>query len=512
MTRYFRVPAALLAGLMVLGPLSAPGSAQTTIKQNQPGFNLFSVQQDVDLGRQSAIEAEKQLPMLRDATVNNYLNRIVTRLAAAAPGAKYPYTIKAVNDSTINAFALPGGPMYVNRGLLEVSRSEAELAGVLAHEMAHVALRHGTHQASKAYLTKGGVSILGGLLGKPTGSTSRIINTIGGVGLNAVFMKFSRDDEYEADQTGAEIMARAGYNPEAMATMFELLRSHQGRSPGKLEAFFSSHPSPENREARIRQIATQLGPVQTRVVGGFEATKTRLSRLAGPSGTTTQLGRLDTETSQPTVVTGPVTVQVAPPSARYGRFTQASGFFSIDYPDNWNFYPSGFAVSLAPQGGVVTAENGAQIMVYGVIINHYQPFEGPSARRNSSLQRSYAPFEDRTTERGTLEDATDDLVRQIIVSNPYLTAEAGSARPETIDGAAGYSVVLSGRSPVTSEEERVTLFTRGLPDGHVIYAMSIAPARVADDVDRAFLKMMRGLVVNDDVVHRTRRTARAPQQ
>lgn len=511
MTRYQRASVALLAGLMIMGPLSTPSLAQTTLKQNQPGFNLFSVQQDIDLGRQSALEAEKQLPILRDATVNSYLNRIVGRLAAVAPGAKFPYKIKAVNDSQINAFALPGGPMYVNRGLLEVSRNEAELAGVLAHEMAHVALRHGTHQASKAYLTKGGISILGGLLGKPGGTTSQIINTVGGVGLNAVFMKFSRDDEYEADQTGAEIMARAGYNPEAMATMFELLRVNQGRSPGKLEAFFSSHPPAADREARIRQVAASLGPVQTRVVGGFETVRTRVSRLPAP-GRPQQVGRLDAETGQPTVVTGPVTVQVQPPSARYQRFSQPSGFFTIDYPENWQAYPSAFAVSLAPSGGVLTAENGAQVMVYGVIVNHYSPFEGALARRNSSLQRNYTPFEDRTAERGTLEDATDDLIRQIIISNPYLAAEAGSARAETIDGVAGYSVVLTGRSALTGEDERVTVFTRGLPDGHVIYAMSIVPVREAAAVDRAMVRMMRTLVVNDEMVHRppARRTARQP--
>jgi hypothetical protein len=151
--------------------------------------------------------------------------------------------------------------------------------------------------------------------------------------------------------------------------------------------------------------------------------------------------------------------------------------------------------------------------VYGVIINHYSPFEGALARRNSSLQRNYTPFEDRNAERGTLEDATDDLVRHIIISNPYLTAEPGSARPETIDGAAGYSVVLTGNSALTGETERVTVFTRGLPDGHVIYAMSIVPAREAAAVDRAFVRMMRTLAVNDEMIHRpARRTARAPQQ
>ena len=134
--------------------------------------------------------------------------------------------------------------MYVNRGLFEAARSEPELAGVLAHEMAHVALRHGTHQASKAYLGPGRPGILGGLLGKNGGDTAKIVNAVGGLGLNAVFLKFGRDAEYQADQVGAEIMAAAGYNPVAMADFFELLRGEQGRDPGKVEQFFSDHPRP----------------------------------------------------------------------------------------------------------------------------------------------------------------------------------------------------------------------------------------------------------------------------
>ena len=150
-----------LAGVVALAPVGGLGS--TEAQAQQPGFNLFSVEQDIELGRQSAIAAERELPLLNNRAVDTYLNRVVRRLAQYAPGARYPYEIKAVNASEINAFALPGGPMYVNRGLVEAARNEAELAGVLAHEMAHVALRHGTHQASKVYLTRSGLGILGGL-------------------------------------------------------------------------------------------------------------------------------------------------------------------------------------------------------------------------------------------------------------------------------------------------------------------------------------------------------------
>ena len=124
MPRAIFAPAALLASLAFMGPLSAPGTAQT-VRQPQPGFNLFSVQQDVEIGRQSSIEAERQLRLLNDATTNTYLTRIVNRLAQQAPGAKYPYGIKAVNAEEINAFAFPGGPMYVNRGMIQAARNEA---------------------------------------------------------------------------------------------------------------------------------------------------------------------------------------------------------------------------------------------------------------------------------------------------------------------------------------------------------------------------------------------------
>ena len=182
MKRTIRARSVLLASALVL---CTPLVARAQTKPATPGFNLFSVEQDVEIGRQSAVEAERQLPMLRNRNVDRYLNKIVGKLAAQAPGARYPYAIKAVNDSAINAFALPGGPMYVNRGLFEAARSEAELASVLAHEMAHVALRHGTHQASKAYLGQAGLGILGGLLGKNGGNTSQIVNAVGGLGLNA---------------------------------------------------------------------------------------------------------------------------------------------------------------------------------------------------------------------------------------------------------------------------------------------------------------------------------------
>jgi len=506
MRRTIRARPVLLASALVL---CVPLVARAETKPATPGFNLFSVEQDVEIGRQSAVEAERQLPMLRNGNVDRYLNKIVAKLAAQAPGARYPYAIKAVNTSEINAFALPGGPMYVNRGLVEAARSEAELAGVLAHEISHVALRHGTHQASKAYLGQAGLGILGGLLGKKGGDTAQIVNAVGGLGLNAVFLKFGRDAEYQADQLGAQIMAGAGYDPVAMASFFELLRSQQGRDPGKVERFFSDHPPAADREARIRDQAGRLRLAQSRDVGGFDRMRSDLRRLSPASSSVAQRLAEPTTEDGGNPASGQFDLRVDEPSSRFQRFEQRNGFFTIEHPDNWRAYGSdpGYAVSIAPDGGVVDTGNGRQAMLYGVIVNHYAPFEGDTDRRQQSQQRSYAPFEDTERWRGSLEDATDDLVRQIIRSNSYLRPQDGQARREQIDGASSFSVVLSGRSPVTGQDERVTVVTRGLSDGDVIYALCIVPGSGYDGMARTFAQMLRTLTVNDDAFHRGTQTS-----
>lgn len=506
MKRTIQASSVLLASALVLCATLAAGAAT---KSPTPGFNLFSVEQDIEIGHQSAVEAERQLRLLNNRNTDLYLNQIIKKLAVQAPGARYPYTIKAVNDPAINAFSLPGGPMYVNRGLLEAARSEAELAGVLAHEMSHVALRHGTHQASKAYLTQAGFGILGGLLGGNGGNAANIVNAIGGLGLNAVFLKFGREDEYQADQMGAQIMAGAGYNPVAMANFFELLRSEQGHDPGKLEQFFSDHPPSADREARIRDQAGSLPVAQSNDIGGFDRVRADLHRLSPAPTKVAQ--RMQTPQSQDSrnPNSGQYDVRVAEPSSRFQRFEQRNGLFTIDYPDNWRAYAAdpGYAVSLAPDGGVVDTGNGQQAMLYGIIVNHYQPFESETDRQRASRQQNYAPFEDTDGWVGSLSDATDDLVRQLIRSNPYLSAAKGSARQEPIDGASSFSVVLSGRSPVTGQEERVTVVTRGLSDGHVIYALCVVPGSGYNSMAQTFAHILRTLNVNDDAAHRATSTS-----
>ena len=273
MFRRFSRPA-VAAALFSLSLASATPAA---------AINLFSVQQDAEMGRQAAQDAERQLPMLRDGTTEGYINAIVQRLAAVAPGPRFPYRARVVNAAEINAFALPGGYVYVNRGLIEAVRNEGELAGVLAHEMAHVAQRHGTSQATKAYGAQMGVGLLGSLLGGRDHRLGVGEQVIGSLGLNALFMKFSRNAESEADRVGAQMMSRAGYDPMAMANFFDLLAAQQRGNPSAVSQFFSDHPSPQNRSASIRALAARLGRGRGTQVGGLQTVQARLDQMPAAS-------------------------------------------------------------------------------------------------------------------------------------------------------------------------------------------------------------------------------------
>lgn len=486
---------------------AAVAVAQTPVKA---GFNLFSPEQDVEIGKQSAAQAERQLPVLPYSSAERTVDAIGRRLAAVAPGPKFPYTFKVVNAADINAFALPGGPIYVTRGLIESVPSEPELAGVIAHEIAHVALRHGTNNASKAYLAQAGIGILGGVLGGGGGATGQIIQAVGGLGLNALFLKFSRTAETQADIVGTQMMAKAGYDPQRMASMFAMLRQQQGREPSKLQAFFSDHPSPANREARVTQEARLLGSVRTSPpVGGLETAQADLRRLPRAQ-TMGQIAQAATGSgSGQTTSSGQVPTQQAGierPSTRMRTYRQRGDFFQIQYPENWRVSESGTAhgVTILPEGGAVRASNGQDVLVYGVVINHYEPFGG-------SVGNVFTDRQDPVTGRqGTLEQATNDLVDQLVQNNRHLSYVRNSIKRQTIDGANALSVVLGGISPVTRVEERVTVFTRELPDGHVIYALFIAPAQNYSELSTTFQRMVSSLRVNDNAAHGQRAASNWP--
>lgn len=225
------------------------------IREPKPGFNLFSKQQDIQLGKEAAAQVEKEFEIIHNPELQRYVDGIGARLTRSRRASDFPYSFKIVSEDSINAFALPGGPMFIHTGLIKAVENEAQLAGVMAHEISHVALRHGTNQASKANLIQlpallGSQLAGGGLLG---GLAKMGI----GLGANSVLLNFSRTAESQADTNGALILHDAGYNPIEMARFFEKLAAETGNR-SKVAQFFSSHPDPGNRMKAIQALVQQL--------------------------------------------------------------------------------------------------------------------------------------------------------------------------------------------------------------------------------------------------------------
>ena len=201
-------------------------------KLNPSGLNTFSPADDVKMGQEVAQEAEKELNLVTNRDVTGYVTRLGQKLVEKSPNSnKFPFTFKVVDEKEINAFALPGGPVYVHRGAIEAADNEAQIAGVIGHEISHVILRHGSSQASKGQLVGGLSGVLGGLLGN---SKVGQIASVGGVlGANLALLRYSRDAESQADLMGTQILYDAGYAPRAMAEFFDkLAQEHKGSSNG----------------------------------------------------------------------------------------------------------------------------------------------------------------------------------------------------------------------------------------------------------------------------------------
>jgi beta-barrel assembly-enhancing protease len=245
-----------------------------------PGFNLFSKQQDIQLGQENAAQVRKQMKVIHDAFLTEYVTRVGNRLVGAqeARDSGFPFTFEVVADPSINAFALPGGPMFINTGLLKAVDNEAQLAGVMGHEMSHVILRHGTNQASKSKLIE-----LPAVLGSQVAGGSLVgqLTQLGiGLGANSVLLKFSRSAESQADLMGSHLMAEAGYNPIEMARFFEKLNAQGG---GRTIQFFSDHPNPDNRERAIEQEVQRLPQQDYRFqTGQFDQMKKVAARIREP--------------------------------------------------------------------------------------------------------------------------------------------------------------------------------------------------------------------------------------
>ena len=216
------------------------------------GITLISVPEEIELGREANAKVRRDLVQVRDTRITSYVAGVGKRLARSARGPKYPYTFTVADYREINAFALPGGPIWINRGVLHAATNESQVAGVLAHEIAHVAERHAATQVTQGAFANWGLGLLSAMLGNAGGANAA--RTAAGVMTNSMFLKFSRDDERDADRVGLEILTRAGWDARGMVELFEILRREQKRDPGLVETFFSTHPPPQERIEQLQAL------------------------------------------------------------------------------------------------------------------------------------------------------------------------------------------------------------------------------------------------------------------
>jgi predicted Zn-dependent protease len=241
--------------LLIVTSLSFAGCAARTnpAVPPTPGFNLFSKEVDIQIGQQAAAQVIQQYPVVQNQFLQDYITRLGTHLASQPQAQGFPYSFTLLHVRQINAFALPGGPIFVFTELVLFGENEAQLGGVLAHEISHVALRHGTNQLSKQQLIQIPAALAGAVI--PDTVMGQILKVGLGAGLNGLFLRYSRQDESEADALGARIMAEAGYNPLELAHIFENMAKQGG--PGVPE-FLSDHPSPGNRVKAIEAVIRTL--------------------------------------------------------------------------------------------------------------------------------------------------------------------------------------------------------------------------------------------------------------
>jgi beta-barrel assembly-enhancing protease len=452
-----------------------------------PGNTGVSKEQQEQLGQQAVAEVYKQMPVLADSSAEaKYVQQLGKKLVAVIPQQfSWPFQFHVIAQKEINAFALPGGPIFVNVGTITAATSEAQLAGVMAHEISHIYMQHSIKQMKKQQTQQGIFGILGAILGQGGG----IASTLGQLGLNIgqglLSLRYSRSDEAQADSVGAIILYKAKYDPVAMAQFFQTL-VEQGGSGGP--SFMSDHPDPGNRVASVQKEIQNWPPanfqnnnaeflrVQKQAAGVRAYTGQEIAQGAQNGAWARQNQQ---NGSIPANVQGAVNgsnagagslanvsfSQVKPS----GTYTQTqNSLLAISYPDNWKISAAdnGQGLTIAPPAGM---SQGA--VAYGVVIN---ALSDPNA--------------------SSLDGAANNLVAALQQSNPGLRASGSLARLK-VNGIEGRSIELLGNSPIAQSgkpvRERDWLIALPRPSGGLLYLVFIAPDNTFAQLRSTFQRMLQ---------------------
>lgn len=440
--------------------------------------NKYSIQDDVKLGLQASQQVREQMPLLNDGYIDNYVESVGSRLVAAIPAefrhSEFRYTFDVVNARDINAFALPGGPMFINRGMIEAARREGEMAGVMAHEISHVALRHATAQATETQKFQIG-SILGQIAGAVIGGVpGAVIGAGSQIGFGAGALKYSRKYETQADILGAQIMARAGYNPRDLAAMFQTIERQGGGGSGP--EWLSSHPNPGNRYERINQeaallrVSPQDSVQDTRTFQNIQARLRGMGRAPTMAEIARSGQRYPTSTGSSTGSNDyPRGDRVAYPSTRY-RSVSIGNLLSLRVPDNWQEVGGGgSSVTFAPQGAYGNVQ-GQFVFSHGMMVG--------VANQNGNLRQS-----------------TNAFVNDLLQGNPHLRRQ-GRYQRINVDGRQGLVTTLVGQSPVFGQTEVVQVYTVPVQNGGIAYMVGVSPERDYRTYQRAFSSVVNSVNLN----------------
>ena len=451
----------LFASALLAAVLPLVSLAQTRVAMPK---NKFKVQDDVKLGNDAARQVEQQFPILNDAQAQDYVSRVGEKLVAAIPPAfrqpAFDYRFKVVNASDINAFALPGGPMFVNRGMIEAARNEGEMAGVMAHEISHVALRHATAQQTKQGSvgnTLGTIGLIlgGAILGGQAGAQA------GAIAAAAWQTKYSREYETQSDILGSQIMADAGYDPRDLANMFQTIAQEGG---GRGPEWLSSHPDPGNRFQKINQEATMLNvdPNPIKITRDFERVQSRLRGMP-PARTMAQIQQEmgSGQGGQSPTAGGNYSRNVPYPSTRFKSYN--GGDIRFNVPSNWREFSGQSGVTFAPEGGY-----GNQGITHGAMFSAY--------RSNG----------------GGLLNSSREYVNTLLQANQYLSQRNNFTRA-TVGVRQGYTTTLAGRSPVTNRNELVMVYTVQLRSGDLLTIAAVVPEDESFRYSNAFRSMVNSV-------------------
>jgi len=450
----------------------------------KPRMSILSLDDEIKLGKQNADAVMNTMPLVTDPELNRYVQDLGTKLAGHAPGSKYPYNFHIVNQKEINAFALPGGPVFINLGTIQATDREDELAGVMAHEISHVVMRHSANMVTKQMIAQMGVSLYEGTVGKNGGLLSKITEAGIGLGINSLFLKYSRDMETEADKVGTGVMYDSGYNPQGMVDLFKKLEGVYGNNSTQ---FFLDHPNPGNRAeyvgkeiktlgarsyltnssdfTRIKAIAANMKPLTATEIAAWQK--------AHPNGTggITPMQPTPTPTDTGTG-SAPGTIDPASVMPSGTMVAYENELFAIQRPDNWDILgDASSGVTIAPRAAV--SQNAVS---FGMINSAFTP-----------------------SKKMTLEKAVAELVAQIQKDNPTMR-KAGTDQAIRVNGSAAKSISLFGPSPLLDDKgsplrEHDQLVAVQKPDGTLEYFIFIAPEREWSKFNPTFQQMIKSVRV-----------------